>query len=168
MSLDELVMIFDGLFEREAYRLETLGYYESSLYQRWLAGEPYDRSGWDQILAGYAADGKTVCRVHLLPEVLTSYLVHEIEFYQGSVKAGEDIRLLRKDDMPEIPEGFDYWLFDRRLVALMEYDDKGECTGVILTADPATVEQCVRWRDEAMSKAMTLADYEREGSERPC
>jgi len=162
MSLGELVMIFDGLFDREAYRLETLDYYDSSLYSRWLAGEAYDRSGWDQILAGYAADGKTVCRVHLLPDALTSYLVHEIEFYRGSVQKGEDIRVIRKDDAPgDIPEGFDYWLFDRRLAALMEYDEKGVCTAVTLTADSATVHKCVRWRDEAVAGAMTLVEYDR-------
>jgi hypothetical protein len=112
MPLAELVTIFDSLFEREAYRLETLGYYDSSLYRSWLDGEPYDRAEWDEMLAKHARAGATMCRVHLLPEVLTDYLVHELDFYRGSVQAGEDIRVMRKDGAPEIPEGYDYWLFD--------------------------------------------------------
>lgn len=163
MSLDEMVVIFDGLFETEAYRLETLDSYDSPLYDSWLRDEPYERAGWDQMLAMHRAAGRTVCRVHLLPDVLTPYLIHELDFYRGSVAAGEDIRVMPWSDAPDgIPAGFDYWLFDRRLAAVMDYDDKGVCAGVTLTEDPAIVRKCVAWRDEAMAGAMTLADYDRE------
>jgi hypothetical protein len=166
MPLAELVTIFDSLFEREAYRLETLDYYDSSLYRSWLDGEPYDRTGWDEMLAGHARAGATVCRVHLLPDVLTDYLVHELDFYRGSVQAGEDVRVMRKDDAPEIPEGYDYWLFDRTLAAVMDYDDTGVCTGVTLTAEPAIVQKCVRWRDETMTRSILLTEYD--GKETAC
>jgi hypothetical protein len=162
MSLAELVAIFDSLFEREAYRLETLDCYDSSLYLSWQRGEPYDRAGWDQMLAMHRSRGATVCRVHLLPVVLTDYLVHELDFYRGSVEAGEDIRVMRKNEIAGVPDGYDYWLFDRRLAAVMDYDKEGVCTGVTVTEDLAIVQKCVQWRDEAMAKAVTLAEYDRE------
>ena len=92
---------FMGLFEREAFRLEQLDWYDSpgtrERVRRFLAGQPDDpaaRAGWDALIAAARRAGKVMSRVHVVSEPLTDYLRFEMGFYRGSVAAGEDVRVL--------------------------------------------------------------------------
>lgn len=166
ISLAQLGADFGANFQHSAYRLELLSYYDSQLYRDRLAGRPVDRSRWDGIIRGAVAAGKIIQRVHVMPDVLNPYLEHEIDFYQGSVLAGEDIRIL-----PEAGAGdlelpyFDYWLFDSATAAVLEYDDAGICTAIDIRTEPEFVARCNTWRDAALARAITLADWE-EGRKR--
>jgi hypothetical protein len=157
MDLQEFGERFSSLFEREAYRLELLDYYDSPHFLRWQAGQPYDRRHWDDLLA---QPGKNISRVHVIAEPLTEYLRHELDYYSGSVAAGEDVRILPSDRAEglELPD-FDYWLFDSRLAAEMVYDDAGNWLEARLDSNPAFVAECRRWRDIAKDHAMPLAEY---------
>jgi hypothetical protein len=165
LTLDEFGAAFPGLFKHEAWRLELLEHYQSPHFDRWLAGQPYDRASWDSFLISAKNAGKRVARVHVIPERLTPYLVHELDYYAGSVPLGEDIRLLRRDraaglDLP----GFDFWLFDSKLVAVLVYDELGACLRVEMHDDQKFAQECCRWRDIAESHAVTLAEYGKEAA----
>ena len=158
----------DGsLFERSAWRLETLDWYTSPATEarlaRFLAGEPVtaaERSGWLSMLRRDRAAGKTIARVHVIAEPLTNYLRYELACYQSSVEGGEDIRILPADvaaglDLPD----FDYWLFDDLRAAVQYYGERGAWLRAELVTDPAFIASCQRWRDVAMSAAVPLGAY---------
>jgi hypothetical protein len=162
----------DGsLFAYSAYRLEQLPEYDSPQTREdirlWQAGQPQGqdlRAYWDQVVGTALSGGKTMQRVHLVEEPLSVYLSFELDWYRGSVDAGEDIRVLPADkaaglDLP----GFDYWLFDagtpQASVAVMYYGDRGAWLRTEITTDPAFAARCATWRDAALSRALTLHDY---------
>jgi hypothetical protein len=158
---------FTGLFQREAFRLETLDWYDSpgtdERVRRFLAGQPDDpaiRAGWDELLAEARAAGKRMSRVHVVTEPLSDYLRFELDFYRGSAAAGEDIRILPRSRVTglDLP-GFDFWLMDGTTAAVMTYGDRGLWLGVQVVTDPGFAARCRTWRDTAMACAMTLRDY---------
>lgn len=163
----------DGsLFKYSAYRLELLDEYDSPSARirvaRFLAGDPDDagvRAYWDRVVGEARRAGKTMQRVHVITEPLTDYLRFELAFYCGSVRAGEDIRILPGDlaaglDLP----GFDYWLLDGERVAVMYYGDRGIWLRTEIVTEPSFVADCCRWRDEALSRAVPLGDYMAKGA----
>lgn len=166
MTPGDLDTQFMDLFDREAFRLELLDWYDSpgtqERVQRFLAGEPDNppaRTGWDAVIAEAHRTGKVISRVHVVSEPLTDYLRFELGFYRGSVAAGEDVRILPRAqavglDLP----GFDFWLFDRS-AAVMVYDEAGWWLRSELVTSPGFVADCRRWRDIAMSHAIPLNDY---------
>lgn len=158
----------DGsLFSRSAYRLEQLDEYDSPRTRirvaRFLAGQPEDaevRAYWDSVVGEARRAGKVMERVHVVAEPLTDYLRFELDFYRGSVAAGEDIRILPADlaaglDLP----AFDYWLFDDRRAGVLYYGERGTWLRTEIVTDPGFVADCRRWRDVAMSHAIKLGDY---------
>lgn len=166
MTPGEFDTRFTGLFEHEAFRLELLDRYDSpgtqERVQRFLAGQPDDpavRGGWDAVITEAREAAKVMSRVHVVAEPLTDYLRFELDFYRGSVAAGEDVRILPMAaaaglDLP----GFDFWLFDRS-AAVMVYDQAGWWQRTELVTSPGFVASCRRWRDTAISHALPLADY---------
>lgn len=166
MTPGEFDTRFTGLFEHEAFRLELLDQYDSpgtqQRVQQFLAGQPDDpsaRAGWDAVLAEARTAAKVMSRVHVVSEPLTDYLRFELDFYRGSVAAGEDVRILPRTQAADLGlPGFDFWLFDRS-AAVMVYDQAGWWLHTELVTSPAFVADCRRWRDIAMSHALPLADY---------
>jgi hypothetical protein len=162
----------DGsLFRHSAYRLELLDEYDSPRTRvrvaRFLADQPDDaevRAYWDRVVGDARRAGKAMQRVHVITGPLTDYLRFELAFYQGSVVAGEDIRILSGDLATglELP-GFDYWLFDGERVAVMYYGDRGTWLHTEFVTKPSFVADCCRWRDQALSRAVPLGDYMAEG-----
>lgn len=161
-----------SLFARSAYRLETLDEYDSPRTRvrvaKFLAGEPdlpEVRAYWDQVVSGALQADKTIQRVHVVSEPLTDYLRFEFGFYEGSVRAGEDIRILPSTATRglELPD-FDYWLFDDQRAAVMYYGDRGAWLRTEIVTEPEFVAACCRWRDAALSRAIPLNDYKAERS----
>jgi len=163
----------DGsLFNRSAYRLELLDEYDSPHTRvrvaRFLAGQPDDaevRAYWDRVVGEARRAGKSMQRVHVITEPLTDYLRFELAFYRGSVRAGEDFRILPGDlatglDLP----GFDYWLFDDERAAVMYYGDRGTWLRTEIVTEPSFVADGCRWRAQALSRAIPLGDYTADGS----
>ncbi len=155
---------FDDLFTRSAFRLELLEHYEGEGFRRWLAGEQVTSREWESLVREWCDDGRDISRVHVIPEVLTPYLIFELECYAGSVAAGEDVRLLtpNRTNGLSLPPA-DFWLFDTALVAVMIYDDAGNWLRAELVTDQAFAADCCRWRDLAMDLAMPLSEYQRAG-----
>jgi hypothetical protein len=156
------------LFGRSAFRLELLDEYDSPITRervaRFLAGEAEDqdvRDYWDQVVGDARQGGKVMERVHVVAEApLTDYLRFEFDFYRGSVRAGEDIRILPDHaaaglDLP----GLDFWLFDDEQAAVMYYAERGAWLRTEIVSDPSFVASCQRWRAAALSRAIPLTDY---------
>jgi hypothetical protein len=155
------------LFQHSAYRLELLDWYTAPATERrlarFLAGEKVtaaERASWLATVRNAAATGATMSRVHVIAEPLSDYLRYELNCYESSVAAGEDIRILPAElaaglDLPS----FDYWLFDDERVAVQHYGEHGAWLGASLVTDQAFVQSCQRWRDTALSMAIPLDAY---------
>jgi hypothetical protein len=159
---------FDSLFRRSAFRLELLDRYvaanEAEPLRRFHSGEPQDpawREPWKQYVRAALRDGKQMARVHVVREPLSDYLKFELTCgYPASVTAGEDVRILRRQEWPhlQLPDQ-DFWLFDDHVAAVMIYDEDGDLLAADTTSDPAAVAHYRQARDLLMQHSATLTDY---------
>ena len=167
MDISEFYKRF-GTFKRRAFRLETLPQYESEEerdnLRAFLAGEqlfhPIDAE-WPRMIAANVASGRTMSRVHSLPEILTPYLRYEIEWgYAHNIEAGEDVRLLTPDAPAEVRAlaTRDYWLFDDEII-LMNYDRDGRLQGVELESGPARTRHYIAIKDVLLTHAIPVREY---------
>ena len=152
------------LFQRSAYRLELLDWYTSPATERrlarFLAGEKVtaaERASWLTTVRKAKAAGATMTRVHVVAEPLSDYLRYELNCYESSVAAGEDVRILPADQATGIDlPAFDYWLFDDERAAIQHYGVRGTWLGASLVTDLAFIKSCQRWRDATLSMATPL------------
>ncbi|WP_052848719.1 DUF6879 family protein [Streptomyces avicenniae] len=161
-TLDEL---FDS-FTREAFRLETLDDYSGSgstdAYAAFLEGrekpEGYNED-WMSEIRESVRQGKRIHRVHVLSRPLTPYLRFELGWgYRTNMTAGEEFHILDVTDRPDPLEGVgDFWLFDQRIAASMEYRE-GVMTGCTVLADDE-VRDFLNWRDIALSGAVPFSEW---------
>ena len=152
ISTEEFGRLFET-FVRSAFRLELLDSYtvpeEAMEYRRFLDGEATPSTtedDWAQFIKKSAGQNRVIQRVHIVPAPLTPYLKYEIEWgYVYSSVAGEEIYLAeRKDVDPNVLGLKDFWLFDRKVLVIMYYDD----TGRFLHAE----------REDALEKIKDYAD----------
>lgn len=147
---------------REAFRLELLQSYsvpsEEARIRAWQEGQPPadTRTAWQEQLIQLTARDLSVRRVHVVDEPLTEYLRWEIAGYQRNARYGEQIRILPRQEAPELPD-HDFWLMDDEVVVLMHYDDEGRLTGrELFTGDPAPY---VAARESAWAYAQPVAAW---------
>lgn len=156
----EFERLFDE-FTESAWRLEIQGTYdepeEREPLRRFLAGEPDDlewMADWFDWVAGLTATGRKIGRVRVLTEPLTDYLRFELSFTGPAVEAGEDIRVLTARDANalDLPRE-DFWLFDDRRVAVLQFGDTGVTTAELID-DPTAVARYRAVQQQAMSAAV--------------
>jgi hypothetical protein len=87
-------------------------------------------------------------RVHIIDHVLTPYLQFEIDWYYAiNGAAGEDIRFIFREDVPDVVHT-DTWLFDDETVVDLSYDDEGRLLYVNQNEDPARLAEArAAWRE---------------------
>jgi hypothetical protein len=163
LSGEEFGHLFE-IFERTAFRLETLDVYDVEEEQdeiaRFLAGEnmgpEWDDNPWVRSMTD---KGKSVSRVHILRSPLTDYLRYELSAYPGNIKAGESIGIIDLADQEStgLPD-HDFWLFDDHDVYRMHYTPEGKFIGgELLPAERLTEYQ--GYRDLALTRAVPFAAY---------
>jgi len=159
-------------FQNSVFRLEILPQYmvdeEQDQFAAFVKGRPVPvpESGvlweWKELVSKKTAAGKSMIRVHVLPELLTSYLRFEIEWgYPYMATAGEDIRLLLPETLRvlrELPKE-DFWLFDDRIVVFLKYNNEGRFLGAELDQNELTVKECCTLRDVMLIHAVPLRKY---------
>lgn len=157
------------------FRLETLQAYdveaEAESYDEFLRTGQLDSPGdeeWRAMIAGHAAAGRSLRRVHVVEEPLSDYVRYEIAEYVRNHEAGEDIHLLPipAGQWPEgIPRATDFWLLDdgqpSESAWAMQYDDVGHWLGVEQVHDADTIATYRTWRDTALAQSVPLSDYRR-------
>jgi hypothetical protein len=168
LSVEEFALQFPGLFEHSTFRLESRDQYvapnEEEPFRRFLVGRPQDlswRQPWKDLVTAAISAGKRMERVHVVSEPWTDYVRFELTcVYPSNVAAGEDVRILPRayaSALDLVDE--DFWLFDSRRAALMEYDSDGRWLSVNLVDDPEIVVRRCFWRDVALHYALPLDQY---------
>lgn len=112
----------------------------------------------DKIRAATDA-GQSYRRVRVVSTPLTDYARYSLWVSRLNVGAGEDIRYLARDDIPDGLVGFDYWLFDSRTAARMHFDDDDVLLGFEFVTDPEMIVELNYWRDAAWHHALTRDDF---------
>jgi hypothetical protein len=170
LTAEQRNALFDSL-ERDAFHLELRDAYyvdsEDESYRRWKLGKPQDprelERPWLRRMRRLIKSGKTIRRVRVVTEPLSEYIRFEYDCTPENLAAGEDIRWLPRQLVPEdvtFPlEGRDWWLFDDSLIAAGHFDEQGRSLGSEISRDPGLVRQCVSVRDRLWQVAVPHGDY---------
>lgn len=163
LSGDEIGELFDN-FQRSAFRMETHQVYtmsdELEEIRQFLAGADLPEgfnADWHREIRGNIEAGKTMTRLKIVRRPFTDYTKYLFEWaIPGNVEAGEDYRILDLTDRElDIPSQ-DFWLFDDRKVALLNFNSDGTLRDRELVED---VEPYLKWRDIALAEAVPFGDY---------
>jgi hypothetical protein len=164
-TIEEFRLLFRS-FQKSAFRLQLLPAYrvmaEQEEFARYLDGEPLpERPGvpWLETMTGQVRKGRTWTNVHLLPKTLTPYLRYLTDWwYVYQARAGAEIRFLPSQYTNEMqslaPQ--DFWLFDDRLLILLQYGEHGEFLGVDEASSPDTLRLAQKARDFALEHSEDL------------
>jgi hypothetical protein len=161
---------FGGMFatlRHSAWRLETRERYAedevTDTYQQFAAGEPvtWDLDDpWCTNRREQAAAGKRFERVRILDEPPTPGQRYLLDNARRNSAVGEDIRVLtrRQSDELQLPRE-DFWIFDARVVALLQFNDADEMTGVELITNPVEVLRYAQAREAAWHHAVPYDQF---------
>lgn len=141
-------------FKVSATRIETLPVYdaphEREDFSYYLTGAtvPSDRNvEWADNIRQSVASGKYMGRVHIIDHSLNPYLQFEIDWYYAvNGAAGEDIRFIFREDVPDVVYT-DTWLFDDKTVLDLAYNDEGELLYINENDHPERLKEArIAWR----------------------
>ena len=161
---------FNGLFEtfqHTAWRLETRRRYASDeatdTYAQFERGE---RPAWDmdtpycRTIRRQTGQGARVERVRLVDSPATWGQRYLLAHADKNAALGEDIRNLSRDHAKrlQLPDE-DFWIFDSRLVALLNFDDADNLVDVELITQPDEVIRYATVRDAAWHHAVPYEQF---------
>lgn len=161
---------FNGLFEtfqHTAWRLETRRRYASDeatdTYAQFERGE---RPAWDmdtpycRTIRRQTGQGARVERVRLVDRPATWGQRYLLAHADKNAALGEDIRNLPRDHAKrlQLPDE-DFWIFDSRLVALLNFDDADNLVDVELITQPDEVIRYATVRDAAWHHAVPYEQF---------
>lgn len=166
ISFAEFGSMFTTL-RHSAWRLETRSRYaedeQTDTYRQFAAGQPvtWDLDDpWCTNRREQAALGKRFERVRILDEPPTIGQRYLLDNARRNTAVGENIRVLprSKADELQLPSA-DFWLFDARVVALLQFNDADEMTGVELITNPVEVLRYAQAREAAWHHAVPYDQF---------
>lgn len=162
---------FDRLFtrfEHAAWRLESRRRYASDeatdTYRQFSRGEPV---AWDGVDAAWCAErreqtalGKLFQRVRIIDSPPTPGQLYLLDNAVRNSAVGETIHVLDRQAAQHLQlPAEDFWIFDSRLVALLNFDTDDNLVNVELITEPAAVNRYAQARDAAWHHAVPFQTY---------
>ncbi|MGH3587729.1 MAG: DUF6879 family protein [Pseudonocardia sp.] len=166
IDLDEFGRLFET-FEHSAWRLESRRGYASDRedvdFEEFLkTGEvPYDLdSQWCTNMLRQTGEGKRVGRVRIVDDPPTEGQLFWLAYAECNEATGEDIHSLPRAEAERLhlPEA-DFWVFDSRLVALLNFDAADVLLNVEVITEPAEVNRHLQAIDAAMHHAVPRRQF---------
>jgi hypothetical protein len=176
ISGEEFSSMFTS-FKTSAWRLELLSQYivpgEKVDFESYLNGEPFPRGpdgqwwrnmeDWRNNIQDHVAHGRSIGRVHVLPEKLTPYILFEIEWgYCYSAHAGDDVRFLEHDCVTDDLRSQlieDFWLFDDKSVVLCDYESDGTWIGARILEEKSIALKFIEIKDLVLKESIDLRTF---------
>ncbi|WP_414507592.1 DUF6879 family protein [Streptomyces sp. NEAU-L66] len=167
IDLDAFGRLFTS-FEHTAWRLETRGRYASdegtTTYAQFTRGEPVAWEGvspdWCARRREQTALGKRFERVRIVDNPATTGQLYLLDNAKRNSAVGEDIRNLWRSDANRLHLPVeDFWIFDSRLVALLNFDDADNLIDVELIKEPERVLRYAQVRDAAWHHAVPFKQF---------
>jgi hypothetical protein len=166
IDLDAFGRLFE-IFEHTAWRLETRTRYASDeatdTYAQFARGdEPTWDLGtpWSLIIRDKTAGGAGVGRVRIVDSPPTDGRRYLLAHARKNAALGEDVQCLGRAEAQrlQLPEE-DFWIFDSRLVALLNFDAHDDLISVELITEPVAVNRYAQARDAARHYAVPYETY---------
>ncbi|NGO47937.1 DUF6879 family protein [Streptomyces ureilyticus] len=167
IGLDEFDRLFTQ-FEHTAWRLETRRRYASDevtdTYAQFSRGEPLNWEGvdteWCAERREQTALGKRFERVRIVDNPPTPGQLYLLDNARRNSAVGEDIRNLWRADAErlQLPDE-DFWIFDSRLVARLNFDEADNLVSVELITEPVEVNRYAQARDGAWHYAVPYEEF---------
>ncbi|MEU2208264.1 DUF6879 family protein [Streptomyces hygroscopicus] len=161
IDLDAFSDLFNN-FEHTAWRLETRRRFASDeatdTYAQFVAGEPvqwdYDHP-WCTNVRVQTKQGKRIERVRIVDNPPTPGQLYLLKGAKRNCAMGEDIRNLWRADADRLRlPAEDFWVFDSRFVALLNFDDDDNLLNVEVITEPVAVNRYLQVRDAAWHYAV--------------
>jgi hypothetical protein len=159
---DDLGALFET-FTRTAFRLEGRDDYNvpdeadrlaAFLEGRELPARTPSTDAWLGLVANATAAGRRMVRVRVVGMPVTDYTRFELAVYPENIAAGEQVRLVERDSLPQLSDNSwdeDFWLFDGQTVAVLRYDAEGRFLGV---AEGTDIDRYRRIEREALARSV--------------
>jgi uncharacterized protein DUF6879 len=153
-------------FRASATRIETLPAYdvpeERENFAVYLSGAPLPakrHAEWSANVRKAVADGKYMGRIHVIHDrALGPYLQYEVYwYYDVAAAAGEDIRFIFREDVPDV-DFRDTWIFDDETVVDLGYSAEGQLKFVNENDHPDRLEQARAAWEELYARSFSLAE----------
>lgn len=166
IDLAEFRRLFET-FEHTAWRLETRKGYSSDredpTYAEFVetGGITLDYDDeWSQNIRTQTEAGKTIGRVRIVDQQPTTGQLFLLTDAPRNAAAGEDMRYLwRSDAEAQRLPAEDFWIFDSRLIVLLNFDDDDVLHDVEVITEPAEVLRYCQVRDAAMHHAVPYDQF---------
>ena len=165
VGTDRLTALLDNA-RVALWRWECRGDYsavDANLLRRWRAGlgrDSADDQPWVEYIQGLRQRGVRFERARLLTEPLTEYLRLQLDFTDMNAAAGEDVRWVAQSVAAEAGmPGYDYYLVDDDVVAVLDFDDDGRFACVRVSAAREVVVRHASWRDLIWPHAVPHTRY---------
>jgi hypothetical protein len=166
IDLEEFGRLFHH-FDHSAWHLETRRGYasdrEDPSYAIFLqtGTAPMDLdSEWCMNIRRQTAAGKYVGRVRIVDNPPTEGQLFLLDYAKCNAATGEDVRNLWREDaeLAHLPAE-DFWIFDSRLVAVLNFDDQDAFHDVEVITEPAEVLRYCQVRDAAVHQAIPYDQF---------
>ncbi|AJF68182.1 DUF6879 family protein [Streptomyces vietnamensis] len=165
IDLDAFGKLFET-FEHTAWRLETRRRFASDeatdTWAQFTAGQSVEwdyEDEWCMNVRAQTAQGKRFERVRIIDNPPTPGQLYLLDNAKRNCAVGEDIRNLWRTDADRLRlPAEDFWIFDSRLVALLNFNDSDNLVDVELITEPVEVNRYAQVRDAAWHYAVP---YER-------
>jgi len=154
-------------YEKSAFRIETLDQYLVDgeqecfeLYKNGVVSPPSENEAWAESIREMASQGKEMARVHIVSRDVSPYVRFETDwYYRYNSVAGEDIRILYRDRVPEDITFTDTWLFDDRIVVDMSYTSDGELLYINKNEHPDRLTQAREAWSAIRTASISLEEF---------
>ncbi|KUL26589.1 DUF6879 family protein [Streptomyces regalis] len=166
IDLDEFRRLFET-FEHSAWHLETRGGYASdredpsyaAFVESGTAAWDLD-SEWCTNIRHQTSRGKYVGRVRVVDNPPTTGQLFLLDYAKCNAATGEDARNLWREEAERLLlPAEDFWIFDSRLVAVLNFDDADTLLDVEVITEPAEVLRYCQVRDAAVHRAIPYDQF---------
>jgi hypothetical protein len=150
-------------FEHEAFRLEMQREYrvdaEWALFSAAQSGEivtEYPFPEWLDQVQSLTTSGKSIRRVLASVAPPSAFFEFRMREYRRNVSAGEEMRVVFTDYLPVTG---DFWLFDDRIAALLQFDAHGRQISVDITEEPGMISDLIEVKEDLEEWGEPISGY---------
>ena len=153
------------------FRLESLPEYrikhDLENFEKFKKRNPYIGSKerqWFSQLKKTKQKGVKIQRTRIISLPLSDYLRYEINFWQHSIKNGEEILFLDKKDYIRIKSKLkikskDFWMFDDKVLVIFYYDSKGRWLNEKIITNNKVINNYKKLKKELIKHAVPMYDF---------
>lgn len=155
---------------KNIFRLELLPEYKVPedlvIFEKWKRGQisfKKEADLWLQNIRDTKARGVQMQRVRITPLPIPEYIRYEIDYWQFSIRKGEEILFLKEEDFATIKstlnfEPEDFWFFDDEVLVIFHYKD-GNLVEERPIDNPTVIENYQRLKYKLLEQALPLAQF---------